>query len=139
MDQVFLDASVLVSAAWNPKSVLRDLWQVRAARLFTSSLAANEARANLAAPWREQELETLLGRMTIVAFDVNPASKVPESVQLRAKDRPILGAAIALQATHLVTSDLRDFGPYFGELLCGALILHPAEYLKRKGIWRGRP
>ena len=139
MDQVFLDASILVSVAWNPKSVLRDLWQVDTARLFTSSLAANEARANLVVPWRKQGLEGLLGEVTIAAFDVNPASKVPESVQLRAKDRPILGAAIALQATHLITSDLRDFGPYFGQLLCGVLILHPAEYLKRKGIWRGRP
>jgi hypothetical protein len=51
------------------------------------------------------------------------------SVELREKDWPILGGAVAAGATHLITGDRRDFGPYFGTEIFGVMILAPGDYL----------
>jgi len=34
------------------------------------------------------------------------------------------------RSTHLITGDLRHFGPYFGKKLAGILVLSPADYLR---------
>ena len=44
------------------------------------------------------------------------------------KDRPILVAAIAAQATHLLTGDFKHFGPLYGKRIHGVLILSPSTY-----------
>jgi hypothetical protein len=49
------------------------------------------------------------------------------------KDIPILLAAIEARSTHLITGDLRHFGPYFGKRLAGILVLSPADYFRRRG------
>jgi len=36
-------------------------------------------------------------------------------------------AAIEAQATHLITGDVRRFGPYFGKKIQSILILTPSE------------
>ncbi|HXN93272.1 MAG TPA: hypothetical protein VN879_02140 [Candidatus Acidoferrales bacterium] len=46
------------------------------------------------------------------------------------KDRPILLAAMDARTTHLITGDLRHFGPYFGKKIGGILIVTPSQYLK---------
>jgi len=46
------------------------------------------------------------------------------------KDAPILLTAMEAQASHLITGDVRHFGPYFGKLLAGILVLSPSDYLK---------
>jgi hypothetical protein len=51
-------------------------------------------------------------------------------VQLPEKDRPILLAALAGQATHLLTGDAKHFGPYFGQNVAGIFILRPSVYLQ---------
>ena len=48
-------------------------------------------------------------------------------------DVPILLAAIAARATHLLTGDLRHFGSYLGKRVEGILVLPPGEYLRRYG------
>jgi hypothetical protein len=53
-------------------------------------------------------------------------------VELPAKDWPILWAAVVAKATHLVTGDVRHFGPYFGRSIAGVLIIRPADYLREK-------
>ena len=53
-------------------------------------------------------------------------------VELREKDWPILGSAVAAGATHLITGDRRDFGPFFGTELFGVMILPPSRYLASK-------
>jgi predicted nucleic acid-binding protein len=45
------------------------------------------------------------------------------------KDHPILRAAIASEATHLVTGDVKDFGRFFGRRLAGVMILTAADFL----------
>ncbi len=60
-----------------------------------------------------------------------PSSNVPEELSLRTKDVPILAAATAAGATHLITGDRRDFGAYYGKRLANVLVLPPRDYLGR--------
>ena len=53
---------------------------------------------------------------------------LPRGINLPAKDRPILLAAIDAGATHLLTGDWEHFGPYYRQQVAGVLILPPAEY-----------
>ena len=57
-------------------------------------------------------------------------------VELKAKDIPILGGAIALQCTHLLTGDKKDFGFLFGKQVENVLVVSPkllAEEIVAKG------
>jgi predicted nucleic acid-binding protein len=134
VDRVFLDANVLSSAAYRPDSGLRELWERADAVLITSTYALEEASRNLSAirPERLSDLDVLISRMEVVAMP--PASlALPESVELKEKDRPILLAAILAKATHLLTGDKEDFGALFGTKVAGVLILTPGEYLRSRG------
>lgn len=129
MDRVFLDANVLLSAAWSNKTGLLRLWTLPDIRLLTSMYAREEARINLPDEVRQSRLEELLEQVVLVpeAYD----RRLPEEVSLPAKDRPILLAALAARATHLLTGDLRHFGPLYGRTVGGLEILPPAEYFRR--------
>lgn len=131
MDRTFLDANVLFSAAWRSDSGLLRLWQLKGARLLTSAYAAEEARVNLPREEQRRRLEDLLGRLEMVA---TPSDlPLPRNVTLPDKDRPILLAALAAQATHLLTGDVDHFGAYYGRKVGGLIILRPSEYLRRFG------
>ena len=127
MDRLFLDANVLFSAAWgNPD--FGSLWEKAASGsllLLASPHVIGEVRRNLKDPTRIRKFETLLEHVTLTQ-DPFPAPECP--VALPAKDRPVLLAAIAAGATHLLTGDRKDFGPYFRKRISGVLILPPAEY-----------
>jgi len=129
VDRVFLDANVLLSAAYRPTSKLRELWRRPGVKPLTSAYAVEEALRNLDDGEQRQGLDTLLGSVTVVG-------EAPErelQVELVAKDRPILAAAIAARATHLLTGDLRDFGRFLGQSVEGVRIVQPAEYLRGPG------
>ena len=130
MDIVFLDASVLFSAAYRPEAKFLRLWQMPNVRLVSSPYAVEEARRNLEKPEQRDRLEKLLQSVKLVS--TLPAKPLPEGVKLPSKDAPILLAAIAAQATHLLTSDLKHFGAYFWQIIEGVTILPPAAYLKGK-------
>ena len=53
-------------------------------------------------------------------------------IELPEKDRPILLAAIACQATHLLTADKQHFGAHFGKTIEGVLVLPPDQFLKSR-------
>jgi hypothetical protein len=55
---------------------------------------------------------------------------LPTEVRLPSEDQPILRAAIRAGATHLLTGDVRHFGPCFGSILAGVRILPPGDYLR---------
>ena len=129
MARVFLDANVLFSAAYREGAGLLALWRASAVELLTSGYAAEEARRNLETPERRVRLEHLLDEVEIVP-EV-PDVVLPRGVRLPGKDAPILRAAIASGATHLLTGDLRDFGPLLGRRVGGVLVQTPAEFLKR--------
>jgi len=125
--RAFLDANVLFSAAYREKAGLMRLWSLPGAELVTSAYAAEEARRNLASADQLARLENLLVRTRIVPESDAP---VPAGLRLPDKDHPILKAAIAAQATHLITGDFKDFGRYFSRKIAGVLVVTPADFLR---------
>lgn len=130
MHRLFLDANVLFSAAYKEGAVCAALWRLPDVELITSGYALEEARRNLAVPDRLERLGALAERMRIVP---TPAvAEVPKGIELPEKDRPILASALASGATHLLTGDLRDFGPYFGKRVGRLRIVATRQYLKSR-------
>jgi uncharacterized protein len=127
VDRVFLDANVLFSAAYRADSGLLRLWALPGTRLLTSSYARG-ARVNLIERDQRTRLGTLLKQVEVSDL----LAALPAHVELPEKDRPILQAAIAAHATHLLTGDKRDFGRLFGKRVEGVLILPPAEFFARR-------
>ena len=65
-----------------------------------------------------------------IDFSVDAGSGVlPRVISLPEKDAPILLAAIAADATHLLTGEVRHFGPHFGKKIEGTTIVPPGNYL----------
>lgn len=125
MDRLFLDAAVLFSAAYREDAPLRRLWRLPRAELITSTYALVEAERHLDAKQRAR-LAELVQELEMVP-DVPPGG-FPPGVALPDKDAPILAAAIAARATHLITGDRRHFGAHFGKRIGGVLILPPRDY-----------
>lgn len=128
MDRLFLDSCVLFSAAYRPGAKFLPLWNLSATELITSRYALDEVRRNLATAAQFAALEGLLDGIRIVP----DSDAAPPGVQLPRKDIPIMAAAIAARATHLLTSDKIHFGPYAGMRIGGVLIAHPADYLSHR-------
>jgi hypothetical protein len=125
---VFLDANVLFSAAYRAGSALerfRD--RTLDIALLSSPYAIEEANRNLDERDARTRLQTLITTLEIVP-DV-AGGDVPTGVVLPEKDLPIVLAAIAAGATHLVTGDRAHFGPYYGRRISGVLIQRPGDYL----------
>jgi predicted nucleic acid-binding protein len=128
VDRLFLDANVLFSAAYRADAGVARLWDRDGAELLTSDYAIDEARRNLTEPNQKARLEDLLQRLRMVPSVVPHPDRRAE-IELPEKDWPILGAAVAAGATHLITGDKKDFGPYFGSDVLGVRILPPSRYL----------
>lgn len=131
MDIVFLDANVLFSAAYRADSGLRRLWTLPDAELVTSTYAVEEARRNLEPGPQRRRLDRLLRRVRMVGEA--PPPWTVGAVRLPEKDRPILAAAMAARATHLLTGDVTHFGSFLGREVGGVRVLTPSEYLARRG------
>ncbi len=128
IDRVFLDANVLFSAAYRVGSALEKLWEATlGVTLLSSPYAVEEANRNLEERDARTRLQTLVAALEIVP-DI-AGGEVPAGVLLPEKDLPILLAAIAAGATHLLTGDRAHFGPYFGRRVSGLLIQRPGDYL----------
>lgn len=130
MHRLFLDANILFSAAYRLGAGLSRLWALNNVVLLSSRYALGEARFNLTEPSQTKRLEALAKKLQFVEAS---ARDLPKGVSLPEKDRPILLAAIEGHATHLLTGDLRHFGPYFGKAIEGVFIVTPAIYLSRYG------
>lgn len=130
MDRVFLDANVLFSAAYAPGSGLTKLWRRKSTRLIASGYVIEEARRNLDDAAARNRLEALLESLEQVG---DPAAALDPEMEkdLPENDRPVLRAAMAAGATHLLSGDRRAFGAWYGKRLAGVLVLRPAEYLRQ--------
>ena len=125
-DIVFLDASVLLSAAYRSGAKISRLWQRDDVRLTTSSYAVEEARRNLDTTEQRDRLTELLHRVAIT--QAIPRDPLPGWIILPDKDVPILQAAIAAGATHLLTSDIKHFGRCYWQIVEGVRKIPPAAY-----------
>lgn len=130
VDRLFLDANVLFSAAWRNDAGVRRLWTLPDAVPTTSLYAVDEARRNLPERDQRDELGSLVDALQVVDAGTVPPS-LREGIELPEKDWPIVAGALEARATHLVTGDVRDFGPYFGRHILGVLVLSPGRYLAR--------
>jgi predicted nucleic acid-binding protein len=126
VDRLFLDANVLLSAAWQSDAPLQQLWRLDGVELLSSAHAVEEARRNLETATQRRRLTRLLRRVSLVEPE---HFTLPRGVRVPAKDLPILLAAIDGRSTHLLTGDRKHFGFYFRHEVAGVLILPPAEYL----------
>ncbi len=127
MDRLFLDANVLFSAAYRERAGVGRLWSLSVTRV-TSTYAVEEARRNLPEAVQRDRLGQLLEGVDVVDAG-SPGPALRGDIMLPEKDWPIVGGAVTARATHLITGDLRDFGPYLGERILGVLVLTPADYL----------
>jgi predicted nucleic acid-binding protein len=125
MHRLFLDANILFSAAYRPKNGLLALWMLKRVTLLSSPYAIEEARRNLDDNLQRARLRRLVRSVELV----RTIASQPLSVELPLKDEPILRAAFAGRATHLLTGDLKHFGKFFGKKVMGILILPPGHYL----------
>jgi predicted nucleic acid-binding protein len=135
MDRVFLDANVLFSAAYRESAGLLRLWRLGNTELLTSVYSAEEARRNLDNSDARSRLEDLLGDVTLVPESAEP---LPRGVRLTEKDEPILRSALAANATHLLTGDVRDFGRLLGKRVGGVMVQLPGDYLREREGRHGR-
>jgi predicted nucleic acid-binding protein len=126
MDRLFLDANVLFSAAYRPGAGLLKFWKLKNIVLCSSRYALEEARINLPAAAQKRRLDGLARKLQFVEA---VERRMPHGVSLPETDRPILLAALAARATHLITGDVRHFGAHFGRKIEGILIASPADYL----------
>lgn len=135
MRRLFLDANVLFAAAHNPEGKaalvieqgIRGCWA-----LVTNLLAVDEATHNLRLkyPGALPRLEPLLAATMVLP---HPATRACP-VELPAKDRPILRAALDCRATHLLSGDLTHFGPYMNrpEMVEGLIIQTVDDFLRSR-------
>lgn len=129
MDRLFLDANILFSAAYRAGAGLLELWKLKNVKLCTSRYALEEARFNLLEEEQRLRLQQLAESLELSEA---PREPLPARISLPEKDVPILLGAIHARATHLLTGDVRHFGPYFGKTVAGVRIMLPAEYLKSR-------
>lgn len=105
---------------------MAELWLLPDTLRCTSDYALEEARRNLRSAEQQARLGDLLVDMSVVEGLV----PLPEAIELVAKDRPILQAAIYSRATHLLTGDKRHFRHLDGHRVAGVLIQRPGDYLR---------
>jgi hypothetical protein len=130
--RLFLDANVLFTAAHNPEekaAYLFDALKLRRWELLSSAYAIGEARRNIEAkyPQRTAQLEALVGQLV----EVGQPAPARTSLDLPEMDQPIYLAAQSARATHLLTGDMRHFGPHMNRprTTGGIVIQTVAEYL----------
>ncbi|OGP78830.1 MAG: hypothetical protein A2V86_02515 [Deltaproteobacteria bacterium RBG_16_49_23] len=130
VDRIFLDANILFSVAYG-SSGLNRLWELtrkKRCMLFASHFVVEEANRNLSHPEQTKRLEDYLSEVRIVPeVDLT----LPCLIELPEKDRPVLLAAISVQANYLLTGDVTHFGKYFGQTVNGVKICRPRDYLAR--------
>jgi predicted nucleic acid-binding protein len=121
--RIFLDANILFSAAL-PKSRMRAFLEIlsKQADFLTNAYAVEEARRNL-----ELKFPNALKNLERLITQCEMISQLPADleIELPLKDKPILGGAIAGNATHLLTGDERDFGKFWGKTIQGVKIVSP--------------
>jgi len=131
---LFLDANILISAAWKEDSEIAQIWRMEGVRLVTSNFVMSEVQRNLHQVAQIERLRTLMRQVRILTFEKLP--DIGEAVELPEKDRPVLAGAIQAEAGHLVTGDKRHFGPLYGKIVSGVRVTAPSELLALLGFHR---
>jgi len=124
--RLFLDANVLVSAAWKSDSKVYRLWQIPGIELITSDLVVEECRRNLPLPRQLERLAELLHTMRVLVFREPPV--LENAPPLPQKDQHVLAASVLARADYLVTGDRTHFGAWYGSSILGVRVEPPASF-----------
>lgn len=131
---LFLDANVLFTAAHNPGGKAAFLFEAASRpsppwQLLCSAYAIEEARRNLTAK-SPQRMAAFEGLCAVLKTVPQPTSALAP-LALPDKDEPIWSAALAARATHLLTGDIKDFGPHMNgpASTAGVVIQTVGDYL----------
>lgn len=131
--KLFLDANVLFTAAHNPNgkaALVIELSRWESWSLATSAYAREEAIRNLErkAPEAIVRMNTLFKSLHAVEHRLD----MPFPIALVEKDRPIFQAALGWGASHLLTGDLKHFGPMMNQPseTRGIVVQTVAEFLE---------
>jgi uncharacterized protein len=134
--RIFLDANVLFTAAHNPSgkaALIVELGVQGQWQTLTSTLAVEEARRNLDIKFPDYlpRLESILSKVRIVSSVPGPTCPI----DLPEKDQPIFLAVVKCRAAHLLTGDVRHFGPFLNDpsRTAGVLIMTVADFLEKQG------
>lgn len=133
--RVFLDANILFSASYVGSRIAQLVGAlIEHVEPVTDELARSEAQRNitLKRPAWGEGLTALLERIPVVA-----SASFALPVELDAKDRPILCAAIHARCDYLLTGDVKDFGHLFGQSVGGVTVVSPiglAQELEARNI-----
>jgi predicted nucleic acid-binding protein len=128
----FLDANVLISAAWKANAEVAAIWQLEGVKLLTSIYVMAEVQRNLP---QVSQIERLRGFMTSAEVLLFPElsktqPEIPELLLLPVKDRHVLAAAIHAKADYLITGDKKHFSQWFGKTIGGVRIEPPTDLLR---------
>lgn len=126
--RIYLDANVLFSASFRPKSRFLDFWELQGVEVCVSPYVVGETRRNARSQEQLERLDRLIEASTMVGD--GPLLLVPSNMVLAEKDRPVLATAIAAGVDYLVTGDKVDFGAYFGQRFAEVEVIAPAEALR---------
>lgn len=114
--RLFLDANILFTALHNPTgkaALIIELGIQGHWELFSHAYALEEARRNL-----ERQLPHALEGLGLLHDSVHLVQHRVDLGFLEGlaeKDQPIFQAALACQATHLLTGDFKDFGSFMNQ------------------------
>lgn len=127
----FLDANVLISAAWKPNAEVAGIWRLQGVHLLTSILVMEELQRNLSQMHQVERLRGLVKAVEITAAVAwtEFAPIVPELMFLPEKDRHVLAAACQVRSHYLITGDKKHFSQWFGKTVQGIRIEPPTNLL----------
>ena len=124
---LFLDANIIISAAWKDGTEIARIWSFDGIQLLTSNYVMGEVSRNLPAIDQVERLRRLMLSVRIVSID--ESIKLPEAALLPLKDRPVLIGAVQAGADYLVSGDKKHFGVLFGASVRGTRVISPPELL----------
>ncbi|MBA2713886.1 MAG: PIN domain-containing protein [Rubrobacteraceae bacterium] len=139
MIRVFVDATVLFSAARNPDGMNRGLLNVSKQRgdvlLLSNWLVIDEADIKLMYLVLRSEREELK-RLVAEHINKSPVAPVELNQALDAltqdpNDVPVIAGAVFAEADWLVSANVRHFGHLYDRTIRGVLVLSPEAALRR--------
>ncbi len=127
MIRVFVDANVLFSAAYSELSALSAFWGMNNLHLVASDYVLDEARRNLVKK-RPQALARF--EKLLASVEITQESLEAEEVEINAKDRPVLEAALGAKCHYLITGNTADFAHLMDAPIQGMRVMMPVDVLK---------
>jgi predicted nucleic acid-binding protein len=124
--RLFLDANVLVSAAWKEGSKVGRIWRIPNVELITSNYVVVECQRNLPLGEQQDRLTRFLQSVRVLEFQAAP--QLENSPPLPAKDQHVFAAAVLSRAHYLVTGDRKHFGAWYGTTVLGLRVEPPGRF-----------